>query len=452
MKTSPFEYDLLVIGAGSGGVRASRIAAAAGARVAVVEKQALGGTCVNVGCVPKKLFVYSAHFSELFQEARGFGWRTSTPEFNWITLRDNKTCEITRLNIVYENILQEAGITLIRGLGCLVDPHTVTINGIHHTAKRILLTPGSKAFVPNVPGSKHAITSDQAFYLEKFPKKIIIVGGGYIAVEFASIFNGLGAETILAYRREKLLHGFDDDICHHLTTELQKKGIHCRCNSTVTRIEKKDTKTLCVHWHDGKKSEADHIMYATGRIPNTDNLDLDVLNIATHTNGSIIVNTNYQTNIPSIYALGDVIGGQQLTPIALAEAKHFAAHVFSQNPTPMDYTNIPTAIFSLPNVATVGITEAQARTQGHDVRIYKTQFRQLKHTLTSCQEKVFMKLIVNASDDRVVGCHMIGPDAGEVIQGLAVAIKAGAKKAIFDQTIGIHPSIAEEFVTMNTPT
>ena len=447
-----YDYDLIIIGAGSGGVRAGRMAAATGATVAIVEHRALGGTCVNVGCVPKKLFVYAAHFSEEFADATGFGWTTPcSPEFDWAVLRDNKTREIKRLNKIYENLLNEAGVALIQGKGTLKNAHTVCVNNKQYTAKRILLTPGSRAFVPEFTGAEYVVTSDDVFYLEHFPRKIIIAGGGYIAVEFASIFNGLGADTTLSYRRELFLRGFDKDIRHHIHNEMSKKNVRCRFNSNITKIDKKEDGTLVVKWNDGETSEADLVMYATGRIPNTGNLGLNEAGVQVNERGEIIVNSNYQTNIPGIYALGDVTGGMQLTPVALAEAMHFVANTYRGQNKKMDYANIPTAVFSLPNIATVGLTEEQAKNQSINITVYKSGFRHLKHTLSGNPEKTFMKLIVETATDKVLGCHMAGSDAGEIIQGIAIAIKAGATKAIFDQTVGIHPSAAEEFVTMRMP-
>ena len=451
-----YDFDLFVIGAGSGGVRAARMAANAGAKVAVAEGRFLGGTCVNVGCVPKKLFAYGAHYHEDFEDARGFGWQTpANINFHWPTLRDNKTQEIERLNGIYENLLKNAGVTLIRGHASFKDANTITVGSKTFSAEKILLVPGAKSFVPSFEGSKHVITSDDAFYLDNFPKRVIVVGGGYIAVEFAGIFSGLGAETTLSYRKELFLRGFDNDIRIALKEEMTKKAVNLRFNSTVHKIEKQDNGLLTVTWNDhATESDIDQVMYATGRVPNTDKLNLEAAGVATTEQGAIVVNDKFQTNIPSVYALGDVIDRMQLTPVALAEAMVFVRQNYCNMPDEkMDYDLIATAVFSHPNIATVGLSEEEARKQyDNNISIYKTQFRHMKHTLSGRDEKTLMKLIVDNNTDHILGCHMLGADAGEIIQGLAVAIKAGATKKDFDKTIGIHPTAAEEFVTMRTPT
>lgn len=450
MKNRTFDFDLLVIGAGSGGVRASRMAAAEGANVAVAEGRFLGGTCVNVGCVPKKLFVYGAHYHEDFEDAKGYGWTVEGVSFDWQVLRDNKTREIERLNGVYENLLNHAGVELIIGYAVLIDQHTVEVGDKRYTAERILVAPGSKAFVPEFPGSEHAITSDEAFYLERFPKRVIVVGGGYIAVEFAGIFAGLGADTVLSYRGDLFLRGFDNDVRKSLRDEMLKKQINLKFNSTISKIEKLQDEQLQVTWQDGTTEIVDAVMYATGRVPNTEDLGLKQAGVELAENGAIKVDENFQTSVSTIYALGDVIDRFQLTPVALAEAMALVGHLYKGQPVVMDYSNIATAVFSQPNIGTVGLTEEQARKQCSHVMIYKSGFRHMKHTLSGRDERVFMKLVVDGDSDRVMGCHMVGPDAGEIIQGLAIALKAGATKAIFDQTIGIHPTAAEEFVTMRT--
>ncbi|MCK5893686.1 MAG: glutathione-disulfide reductase [Endozoicomonadaceae bacterium] len=451
MNNRTFDVDLFVIGAGSGGVRASRMAAAEGASVAVAEGRFLGGTCVNVGCVPKKLFVYGAHYHEDFEDAKGYGWTVEGVSFDWQVLRDNKTREIERLNGVYENLLNHAGVELIIGYAVLIDQHTVEVGDKRYTAERILVASGSKAFVPDFPGSEHAITSDEAFYLEKFPKKVIVVGGGYIAVEFAGIFAGLGADTVLSYRGDLFLRGFDDDVRTSLRDEMLKKQIDLKFNSTISKIEKLQDEQLQVTWQDGTTETVDAVMYATGRLPNTEGLGLKQVGVELAENGAIKVDDNFQTSVSTIYALGDVIDRFQLTPVALAEAMALVGHLYKGQPVVMDYSNIATAVFSQPNIGTVGLTEEQARKQCSHVVIYKSDFRHMKHTLSGRDERVFMKLVVDGDSDRVMGCHMVGSDAGEITQGLAIALKAGATKAIFDQTIGIHPTAAEEFVTMRTP-
>lgn len=449
---SQFEYDLLVIGAGSGGVRAARTAASMGKNVAVVEDTYLGGTCVNVGCVPKKLFVYGAHFSEEFKNARGFGWNPEKVSFDWPTLRDNKNTEIKRLNGIYENLLKNSGVNIINGKASFVDSHTVSVAEKHYTAKHILIATGGAPVVPEFPGSEHVITSNEAFYLNALPEKIIIVGGGYIAIEFAGIFNGLGVETHLFYRGAHLLRGFDQDIQHFIESEIVKKGIHLHLNTNIKSIEKRSDRSLQARLTSGENFTAERIMYATGRKPRIEGLVLENTSVKLTSSNAIEVNHQFQTNDPSIYALGDVIGGIQLTPIALAEAMALVRHLFEGKPIALDYDNIPTAVFSQPNIATVGLTQQQAEERGINILVFKSEFRHMKHTLSGGNERTFMKLVVDQATDKVLGCHMVGADAGEIIQGLAVAIKAGATKADFDQTIGIHPTAAEEFVTMREPT
>ncbi|OZI75061.1 glutathione-disulfide reductase [Bordetella genomosp. 12] len=447
-----FDFDLYVIGAGSGGVRAARFAAGFGARVAVAESRYLGGTCVNVGCVPKKLLVYGAHFSEEFEQASGFGWTPGHPGFDWHTLIQNKNREIERLNGIYRNLLVNSGVTLHEGHARIVDPHTVEINGQRHSAERILIATGGWPFVPDIPGKELAITSNEAFFLKKLPRRVLVVGGGYIAVEFASIFNGLGADTTLAYRRELFLRGFDQSVREHLRDELQKKGMTLRFNSDIARIDKLPDGTLAATLLDGTVLETDCVFYATGRRAMLDNLGLENTGVKLNEQGYIEVNDLFETSEPSILALGDVIGRVPLTPVALAEGMAIARRLFRpEEYRPVDYDLIPTAVFSLPNIGTVGLTTEQALKRGHRVKRFESRFRPMKLTLTDVQERTLMKLVVDADTDRVLGCHMVGPDAGEIMQGLAVALKAGATKRLFDETIGIHPTAAEEFVTMRTP-
>ncbi|SAI02294.1 glutathione reductase [Bordetella trematum] len=447
-----FEFDLYVIGAGSGGVRAARFAASFGARVAVAESRYLGGTCVNVGCVPKKLLVYAAHYSDDFEQASGFGWSAGHPTFDWHTLIDNKNREIERLNGIYRNLLVNSGVTLHEGHARLIDAHTVEVNGRRHTAERILIATGGWPFVPDIPGKEHAITSNEAFYLKQLPRRVLVVGGGYIAVEFASIFNGMGASTTLSYRGELFLRGFDQGVREHLRDELQKKGMALRFGTEVTRIDKLSDGTLAATLQDGSQLEVDCVFYATGRRPMLDNLGLENTGVNLDERGFIEVDDLYQTTEPSILAIGDIIGRMPLTPVALAEGMAVARRLFRpEEYRPVDYDLIPTAVFSLPNIGTVGLTTEQAIERGHRVKRYESRFRPMKLTLTDCQERTLMKLVVDADTDRVLGCHMVGPDAGEIVQGLAVALKAGATKRVFDETIGIHPTAAEEFVTMRTP-
>ncbi len=447
-----YDFDLFVIGAGSGGVRAARFAAGFGAKVAVVESRYLGGTCVNVGCVPKKLLVYGAHFAEDFEQAQGFGWSLGEADFDWATLVANKDKEIHRLNGIYRTLLVNSGVTLLEGHGKLVDPHQVEVNGQRYSARHILIATGGWPQIPDIPGSEHAISSNEAFFLKELPKRILVVGGGYIAVEFAGIFHGLGADTQLLYRGELFLRGFDGSVRRHLQEELTKRGLGLNFNADIERIDKQADGSLKATLKDGRELEADCIFYATGRRPMLDNLGLENTAVKLDKNGFIQVDEQYQTSEPSILALGDVIGRVQLTPVALAEGMAVARRLFKpEQYRPVDYAMIPTAVFSLPNIGTVGLSEEQAREQGYDVQIFESRFRPMKLTLTECQERTLMKLVVDAKTDKVLGCHMVGPEAGEIVQGLAIALKAGATKQHFDETIGVHPTAAEEFVTMRTP-
>ncbi len=447
-----YDFDLFVIGAGSGGVRAARFAAGFGARVAIAESRYLGGTCVNVGCVPKKLLVYGAHFAEDFEQAKGFGWSLDEADFDWQTLIANKNREIHRLNGIYRNLLVNSGVTLLEGHARLVDPHTVEVDGQRCTAKNILVATGGWPQIPDIPGRELAISSNEAFFLEKLPKRVLVVGGGYIAVEFASIFHGMGAQTSLLYRRELFLRGFDDSVRNHLREELGRKGMNLQFNSDIAQIERQSDGSLLATLKDGRHLEADCVFYATGRRPMLDNLGLENTGVELDARGFIKVDEQFQTTEPSILALGDVIGRVQLTPVALAEGMAVARRLFKpEEYRPVDYDHIPTAVFSLPNIGTVGLTEQQARAKGHKIKVFESRFRPMKLTLTENQERTLMKLVVDAESDRVLGCHMVGPEAGEIVQGLAVALKAGATKRIFDDTIGVHPTAAEEFVTMRTP-
>lgn len=448
---SEFDYDFFVIGAGSGGVRASRIAASLGAKVAVAEDSDLGGTCVNVGCVPKKLFVYGSHFSEEFEAAAGFGWTVGKTEFHWPTLRDNKNTEISRLNGIYGNMLNNAGVEIINGRGVVKGPNQVEVAGKLYTAKHILVAVGGWPFVPEFPGSEHVISSNEAFFLEAFPKRVIVVGGGYIAVEFAGIFAGLGAETHQMYRGPMFLRGFDEDVREFVAGEMKHKGVNLRFNTNIESIAKNADGSLAVTLTDGEVMEVDTVMYATGRKAKTAGLGLESTDVQLRDNGSIVVDENYQTQEPSIYALGDVIGGIELTPVALAEGMTLAHNLFGEGGRRVNYDNIATAVFSQPNIATVGLSEEEAKKQYANVDIYKSSFKHMKHTLSGLPERTLMKLVVDKESDRILGCHMVGSDAGEIIQGLAIAMNAGATKAHFDSTIGIHPTAAEEFVTMREP-
>ncbi|CAM2737182.1 NADPH-glutathione reductase [Pseudomonas gessardii] len=447
-----YDFDLYVIGAGSGGVRAARFAAGFGAKVAVAESRYLGGTCVNVGCVPKKLLVYGAHFAEDFEQASGFGWSLGEADFDWATLIANKDREINRLNGIYRNLLVNSGVTLHEGHARLTGPHEVEINGQRFTAKHILIATGGWPQIPEIPGHEHAIGSNEAFFLKELPKRVLVVGGGYIAVEFAGIFHGLGAQTSLLYRGDLFLRGFDGAVRKHLQEELTKRGLDLQFNADIARIDKQADGSLKATLKDGRVLEADCVFYATGRRPMLDNLGLEHTGVKLDTRGFVEVDELYQTAESSILAIGDVIGRVQLTPVALAEGMAVARRLFQpEQYRPVDYAMIPTAVFSLPNIGTVGLSEEQARADGHNVQVFESRFRPMKLTLTECQERTLMKLVVDADTNKVLGCHMVGPDAGEIIQGLAIALKAGATKQHFDETIGVHPTAAEEFVTMRTP-
>jgi glutathione reductase (NADPH) len=444
-----FDVDLFIIGAGSGGVRAGRIAAKHGARVAVAEEYLVGGTCVIRGCVPKKLFVYASKFAEEFEDAIGFGWTSEKVSFDWQTLLENKDKEIDRLNKAYIRNLTAAGAELIEERATLVDAHTVQLtSGRKVTAKYVLIATGATPFVPrHLSGHELAITSNEAFHLERLPRRIVIVGGGYIAVEFAGIFAGLGVETILLYRGEQILRGFDDDLRNHLAAEMEKKGIDIRCNSDVHEIQRSGD-GVRVTLTDETRIGAGQIMFATGRMPNTVGLGLEHVGIKPNAHGAIPVNEYSQTEVPNIYAVGDVTNRVNLTPVAIREGHAFADTVFGGKPTMVNHGLVPTAVFSQPELGTVGMTEAQARVRHKNLDLYKTSFKPMKHALSGRDERMFMKLIVDADTDIVLGCHIAGPDAGEMAQLLGIAITCGATKAQFDATLAVHPTAAEELVTM----
>jgi len=450
---SQYDFDLFVIGAGSGGVRASRMAAGFGARVAVAEELYLGGTCVNVGCVPKKLFAYAAHFAEDFSDAQGYGWNLSGTGFDWKQLVENKNTEITRLNGIYHNLLTSAGVTLVHGRAQLLDSHTVAVGDKRFSAERILIATGGWPFIPAFPGREHVISSNEVFFLDELPRRCLVVGGGYIAIEFASIFHGLGCDTSLVYRGEQFLRGFDQGVRDHMVVTLQNKGLNLQFNADVAQVDKQADGSLRVTLKNGDTLETDLVLYATGRRPKLDGLGLENTDVSLDDKGFIRVDDDYQTTDPAIFAVGDVTNTIQLTPVALAEGMALARRLYRpEEYRPVDYADIATAVFCIPNIATLGLTEEQARAQGHKLDIYESRFRPMRNTLAGNQEQSFMKLLVDQQSDRVLGIHMIGPDAGEIIQGLAVAVKAGATKAVFDATLGIHPTAAEEFVTMRTPT
>jgi glutathione reductase (NADPH) len=460
-----FDFDLLVVGGGSGGVRAARMAASRGVRVALVEASGvagLGGTCVNAGCIPKKLYSYAAHYAEAFEEARGFGWDSAPPRLDWPRLKDNRRAEISRLNGVYQRLLATSGVRTLFGRAQLLDGHTVQIQSAPGgaaapsplRAQHILLATGGRPHVPEFPGREHALTSDAMFDLQPFPARLLVVGGGYVACEFASIFNGLGSKVIQLYRGEQVLRGFDDEVRAFLAAEMLKKGVDLRLNADVASLDRV-SEGVQVTLRDGGRVLVDAVLCATGRAPNVEGLGLDRAGIAQGPDGAILVDAHYRTNVPSVLAIGDVTARVQLTPVALGEAMAAVDQLFGpvpgNAPRTMEYAAIPTAVFTHPSVGTVGMTEADARQALPGIRIYRSEFKALKHTLSGSSERTFMKLVVDAATDRVVGLHMVGADAGEVVQGFAVAMKAGATKRDFDRTIGIHPTVAEEFVTMREP-
>ncbi len=425
-------------------MRASRVAAALGARVGIAEPAKFGGTCVNVGCIPKKLFAYAAHFRDQLKEAADFGWGAGEPRFDWPTLLRNKDREIARLNGVYERVLLDAGVKIHRARAEVRGPNEVEVGGELFSARHVLVATGSWPQKPEIPGAELGITSNEAFFLEKLPRRALVVGGGYIALEFASIFNGLGVATTLAYRGARLLRGFDAELGPRLGEEMAKKGVAIRLNTDPAKLEP----GLKVSFEDGSKAEFDLVMFATGRKPNTRGLGLEAARVKLAPDGAVVVDDYSKSSVDSIHAIGDVTSRINLTPVATHEGMALAKTLFGGEPTPVDHASVPTAIFANPNVASVGLSEEKAREKFSSVEVYKTSFRALKHTMGSSEEKIFMKLVVDGKTQRVVGAHMIGPEAGEIIQGIAIAVKLGATKAQFDATIGIHPTAAEEFVTL----
>jgi len=442
-----YDYDMITIGAGSAGVRASRMAAEFGARVAVIEERELGGTCVNVGCVPKKLLVYASSIYEEMRGAAGFGIDAVTQPVDWARLIANKNREIERLNGVYDRILKKAGVDILEGHATLLDPHTVDIDGKKLTAEYMLVATGGWPHLPSIAGIEHAITSNDVFFLEALPERILIVGGGYIAVEFAGIFNGLGVDTTLVYRKDLFVRGFDCDVRKTLRDEMRKKGVALRFNLNVERIDPSG-KGLRSALTDGSVLDTDMVLFATGRSPLTGKLGLENVNVKTLQNGSIVVDKYSKTNVPNIYAVGDVTDRVALTPVAIMEGAAVAHTLFNNRPTAVNHHNVPSAVFSQPPIATVGFTEDAARDQYDSIDVYRSEFSPLKHSLTGIDEKTMIKLIVESATDRVVGIHIVGEYAPEIIQGFAVAMNSGATKAEFDATIGVHPTSAEELVTM----
>lgn len=443
------DYDLIVIGAGSGGVRLSRMSAGRGAKVAVIENRYLGGTCVNVGCVPKKLFVYSAHAMHEMEDAAGYGWKVPLEQvrFDWPTLVANKNSEIERLNGIYRRILEGPGVTVIEGSATFVDANTLKVGDQTITADKICIATGSWPMIPEIPGHDLILSSNEMFYLPQLPGKAVVWGGGYIAVEFAGILAGLGVDTTLIYRGDLFLRGFDEDVRRFTADEIAKKGVKLKFGVTLHSVAHSDSGYL-LHLSDGTTMETGLVMAATGRRAMTDGLGIESVGVKVTATGHIEADSQFRTSVPSIYAIGDVIGTPQLTPVALAQGMALSRNLFGDGQGSVDYANIPTAVFCQPNIGTVGLTEDVARADGHRLKIFRSEFKPMKHTLSGRDERSMMKIIVDADTDRVLGVHMVGPDAGEIIQGMAVAVKMGATKADFDATVGIHPTSAEEFVTM----
>jgi len=447
---SDYDYDLITIGGGSGGVRASRFAAQRhGKKVAVIENMRIGGTCVMRGCVPKKLLVYAAHYAHDLEDSEGFGWQLGDNTHNWPALIARKDAELNRLEDIYHRLLREAGVDEITGTGKVTGPHSVEVNGKTLTAKHILVATGGWPHLPDLPGIEHAITSNEALDLPDLPKHVVIVGGGYIAVEFAGIFHALGAEVHIIIRADNILRGFDQTMRDALRVELENQGIHVHSECTVQSIEKTDS-GYSLRLDQVDMMDTDLVMYATGRKPNTANIGLEDAGVALAKSGAIIVDEFSQTSVDSIYAIGDVTDRVQLTPVALAEGMALVRTLYEGKPTSMSYENIPSAVFSTPPIGSVGLTEEDAR-RAHDIEIYQSSFKPMKHTLSGRNERSVMKLIVDKTTDKILGAHMMGIDAPEILQGIGIAVKAGATKADFDATVGIHPTAGEEFVTMREP-
>lgn len=449
MQSSPFDYDLFVIGAGSGGVRASRVAAGLGARVGVCEESRVGGTCVIRGCVPKKLLVYAAHYGEDLADCRAYGWDVPEPRFDWTRLIANKDREIDRLNGIYISMLDKAGVDLFEERGVLEDAHTVRVGERRVTARHILIATGGRPVKPDIPGADLAITSDEAFHLDSLPERVVVVGGGYIGVEFAGIFNGLGARVTQVYRGDRILRGFDGDVREAVTEGMGERGVDVRTEVNVTAIER-DGSALRVRLTDGSEISADQVMFATGRNPHTRGLGCEAAGVELDDRGAVRVDEYSASTAASVHAVGDVTERLALTPVALMEGQALARTLFGDGPVAPDHVNVPSAVFSLPPVGSVGLSEEAAREHG-DLRIYRARFRPMRHTMTGREDRSLMKLVVDAASDRVLGCHMVGEDAPEIVQGMAAGVKAGLTKARFDDTVGIHPTAGEEFVTMRTP-
>ncbi|MCZ8042664.1 MAG: glutathione-disulfide reductase [Beijerinckiaceae bacterium] len=449
-----FDVDLFVIGAGSGGTRAARIAAGHGARVMIAEEDRIGGTCVIRGCVPKKLFVYASRFAEDVEDAAGFGWTVPTPSFDWPTLRDAVANEVSRLSGLYRKGLNGAGVTIREERATVVDTHTVRLASSGETirARHILVaTGGWPAFDPPIPGGELGISSNEIFHLPSLPKRMLVVGGGYIALEFASLFVRLGVEVTVLHRGDNVLRGFDEDIRNRLRDALDHAGIRFRLGCTVERIELLADGTRRAHCASGDPIDADVVLVATGRRPNTRGLGLAEAGVALGPVGEVLVDADSASSVPSIHAVGDVTNRVNLTPVAIREGHAFADSTFGGKPWRMDHGMIASAVFTTPEIGTVGLSEVQAAAAGHELRIFESAFRPMKATISGRNERVYMKLVVDAKSDKVLGVHILGHDAGEIIQAVAIAVTMGATKADFDRTIALHPSAAEELVTMRTP-
>lgn len=448
---SQFDYDLFVIGAGSGGVRAARIAGGHGAKVAIAEEYRVGGTCVIRGCVPKKLFVYASHFADELEDAAGFGWTVEGARFDWATLRDNVQKEVSRLQGLYGQTLGNAGVTVYNARARFIDPHTLDVGGERVTARKILVATGAAPVTPDFPGAELGFTSNEAFHLEQLPKRILVYGGGYIATEFAGIFHGLGVEVTQAFRASTILRGWDEELRARLQEIYAQKGIHMRGGASIARLDKAEGENgdiIRATMTDGEVIETDAVMYAIGRKPNVEGLGLEAAGVKTAENGAIVVSADSQTSCAHIYAVGDVTDRIQLTPVAIKEGHAFSDTVFGGKHWKADHRLVPSAVFSQPPLASVGLDEDTARNEGHEIRVFRSDFRPMKFTLSGRQERTLCKLVVDANTDRVLGAHMLGPDAPEIIQAIAIAVKLGATKAQFDQTVAVHPTAAEEFVLM----
>jgi glutathione reductase (NADPH) len=445
--TSSRDYDLLVIGAGSGGVRAARVAAAYGAKVAIAEEHLIGGTCVVRGCVPKKLLVYGAHFAEDLEDARRFGWRLQGATFDWPTLRDNVLAEVARLSGLYTQTLENHKVKVLRERAVVTGPHSVRVGTGELTADVILIATGARPHVPDSPGCELGITSNEAFHLEQLPRRMLIAGGGYIANEFAGIFNELGVKITVVNRSDSILRGYDAQIRDRLLQISMTKGIQFLFNSPIEKIVKGAGGELAVHMPGGPV-ECDAVMFATGRVPNTANLGLKEAGVEIDWKGAVRVDDENRSTCPSIYAVGDVTNRVQLTPVAIREAQAFADTVFGDKPTKVDYSCIPSAVFSHPPLAGVGLTEGEARNTLGSVKVYTADFRPMKNVLAARNERALYKIIVDAASEKIVGAHMIGPDAPEILQVLAIAVKAGLRKSQLDDVIAIHPTMAEELVLL----